>query len=767
MLGLAAAGKKHKEKKNGFDKEYERSVRDAERQEEKKMVRQQQREQQSRPLDDGSIAGLFDSPRRPRPSLHTLAIEENDGDGDDAEEDEDGDGQDYGVGPVLAPGFSLESRWADPGTKFNPDWLTFAFGEAGSQLHWRKMPDAEQPNQGTNSEYIGEYAYIHVPVLYEGEDELYGIDAESWITRQYFAIYLRRFRRANHNGGSTMKHVLLLTGGPGYSGAIWGEGLRRLAHQYGNDPNIVFYAADHRGVHQSRGIYVRIHDDYMVQFRNGRERVREADWLRNPRQLEVELGYPLVAMSCSSAARDLVVVAKAIESALPRSRKHLFYLHAESYGTQVAQRALLFLPDFFQAVLLDGLATMELASETARADQGILRSCDEDPSCREALLKRTHRLPNSTPLVQLNTVYDMRKIMANLEAGQHNIACRRALKDVFASIYGKGHIHSFWRIVQMISYDLLSDDFLNDYNPDPNRYGSFYLGQLALPFFKELYYCPDVDRFKLQAHALKKVILKRYREDGIVAAKNRDRGFESSAEGNSYFVAAYINTHEAYDLYLASTDETEVRFCQVPNQPHLTNQCSALKDMANNKNALHKLTGVTGRLERVLDEWVDEVDSGYAEPEHHPPSRSTRGDPFKAPKSHSPTRQRPRKRKDLQRAYTYFLDAVAYTVPSLSGPTNLFVLSGSLDIKTPTVAARRYFKQMRVAAEKHFFLLDNVAHWMSPCLTEIIRAFIADDRDQRDHLLKRARKCEAELADRRLLDWPMEHVRNINKDIWW
>ena len=103
--------------------------------------------------------------------------------------------------------------------------------------------------------------------------------------------------------------------------------------------------------------------------------------------LKKDVGYPLVAMTCSNAARDLGLISLVLRNKMLISSSDKFYLHAQSYGTQVTTRTLNLLPEFYDAVLLEGLATMELVKESAKSDFGILNACAEDRKCAQQFVK--------------------------------------------------------------------------------------------------------------------------------------------------------------------------------------------------------------------------------------------------------------------------------------------------------------------------------------------------------------------------------------------
>jgi pimeloyl-ACP methyl ester carboxylesterase len=718
-------------------------------------------------------------------------------------------------------------------------WLLWFFVRAdeleiavnGEGLLWAEIPVAElNPLRGSGSRrYSAHYTHIYAPLLYDSDADRYGITSTQ-VRNSYFQLYLRKFQWIDDpvDEGKPVKHVLLVSGGPGESGDSWVHRIYQLFRDYGKS-NVIFYVADHRGVYRSAGVAeLRNRGDRRSWRKVGpSERIREADWDKNVIAFEESAGFPVVAMSCSNAARDLSLITRVLKRyAIPRTSEqaHNFYLHAQSYGTMVALRTLQLLPEAFDAVLLEGLASLEMVHESVKADYGILQACDEDATCRRLI---------RAPEAGIESAFDVRKMIKNMSKYSRNVSCRAYLhrqlgKHLYSSML------SFSDALQTVLYELLTDDF--PYAND--RLSDRYAGMLALPFIKNLYFCTDEARFQRQVHLLIKEIKETVR--GLEPSKSKTH----SSVPDSEFVRSYINVHEAFDLRAMKRNS----YCQHVEFEDLGHQCVIYRAQVRKMEAMKGLTGrqdrfsaraASARLQlddsaeaeedpvvrrdalaqdlkqnsrRVsLNELLVEKDdadgdgSSSSDSDDEADSEETRahkilfkGTNHKPHHKHTRTRTRTRKhnrkaknelskflgiKKDKGRSkhgkrssldrdsssssaaattgivlgnrrYYYDLDELAYELPTTSA--RVYVVGGTLDMKTPSNTARRILDQIR-APQKHFFEVEKMGHTTHVCQGPIIQAFLADKKES----MREAVRCLRQFREERKLDWA------FSGEDWW
>lgn len=467
----------------------------------------------------------------------------------------------------------------------------------GDSLEWKNLPESEYPRAET-SDMTAHYTTINVPLFYGNDAEKYGISSEN-IKKSFFAIYLRKYHWGSLDKNRPIKHVILVAGGPGESGQSWTRKLHKLSRQYERS-NLILYVADHRGVYKSRDVVELVTTEtgkgqprksWRRTKRN--ENISEKDWLKNIHEFERLVGYPLVAMTCSNAARDLALISLVIRKYNTKSNGNnaRFFLHAQSYGTQVVARTLNLLPDFYEGVLLEGLATMELVKESAKADFGILSSCAEDRKCSDMFLIEQ----DSPDLLPCRSPFDLRNLLAEMSHKPHNRVCR----DIFLTqmrqlVYSEGI--SFHDAIHLSFYELLADDFLNPYT---GKKGDFFPGMLVLPLIRDMYYCRDPDRFSRQVAKIIEAIAISVRRLDTPYVKAPSKAIAKTKEPtkqqvdpnqiSSYFVQTYINIHEAFDMK-GMTRSVDKSYCDVPHQPDLINQCPIWKDQVRKLSTLTLLS---------------------------------------------------------------------------------------------------------------------------------------------------------------------------------
>lgn len=470
------------------------------------------------------------------------------------------------------------------------DYLETAF--PGDLLEWKNLPESEYPRTDT-SDMTAHYTNINVPLFYGNDAEKYGITSES-IKNSFFSIYLRKYHWGQLDKNRPIKHVILVAGGPGESGQSWTRTLHKLSRQY-ERPNLILYVADHRGVYKSRDVVELIKKEAeQGEARKSWKRIKrnenvsERDWIKNIHEFERLVGYPLVAITCSNAARDLALISLVIRKHNTKSngRNARFYLHAQSYGTQVVTRTLNLLPEFYDGVLLEGLATMELVKESAKSDFGILSSCAEDRKCSDMFSVE----PSSPDLLPLRSPFDLRKLLEEMDHKSNNRVCRNIfLTQMRRLVYSE--TISFYDAIHLSFYELLADDFLNPYT---GKKGNFYPGMLVLPLIRDMYYCRDTDKFLRQVEKIIEVIAISVRRLDKPYVKEPTKTKEPSKmldpdHIDSYFVQSYINIHEAFDMKQMSKSEDK-SYCDRSHQPDLINQCSIWKDQVRKLSKLRQLS---------------------------------------------------------------------------------------------------------------------------------------------------------------------------------
>lgn len=485
---------------------------------------------------------------------------------------------------------------SDFGSGSVEDYLETAI--AGDALEWHSLPESEYPRAET-SDLTAHHTTINVPLFYGNDAEKYGITSEK-MKKSFFAIYLRKYYWGNLDTSRPIKHVILVAGGPGESGQSWTAKLHKLSRQYGRS-NLIFYVADHRGVYKSRDVVELITKETekgksRTSWRRIRrnEQVSEKDWIKNVPEFERLVGYPLVVMTCSNAARDLALISLVIRKYNIRSAgvNARIYLHAQSYGTQVVTRTLNLLPNFYDGVLLEGLATMELVKESAKADFGILSSCAEDRKC-----SKQFSVIGGGDLLSLRSPFDLRKLLEDMTQKSHNRACRDVFLTQFRSLVYSESI-KFWDAIHLSFYELLADDFVNPYT---GKHGNFYPGMLVLPFIRDMYYCRDVGKFSKQVEKIIEVIaisvrgLKQPYVKTPSAVKSKP---VDPSQISSYFVQTYINAHEAFDMRGMSRAD-ERGYCDRPHQPDLVNQCPIWKEQVRKLGVLMDLSEKTRKAPSV------------------------------------------------------------------------------------------------------------------------------------------------------------------------
>jgi pimeloyl-ACP methyl ester carboxylesterase len=746
---------------------------------------------------------------------------------------------------------------------------------AGDHLDWNVLPASEMPTGSSGTDRItGHYTKIRVPVLY-GEEEAarYGVgDREV-----FFEIYMRKYYWGHLDTTRPIRHVILVAGGPGEPGTAWLNRLNRLSKQYDRD-NLIFHVSDHRGVHRSRDVVELISRETSATGRRGiswrrinrPQHLNERDWLRNVEEFEAKVGYPLVGMTCSNGARDLALISMVLKRHLTQPHDGAkFYLHAQSYGTQLSTRTLNILPNFYAAVLFEGLATMELVRESARADYGILSACAEDPAC--AQMYRTSSKTSVGGLVQLESVFDLKKLLAGMEQSSHNRRCRdRFLAGMRGAVYSA--TISFWSALHLSLYEMLADDFINPYT---GTQGNFYPGMLVLPLIRDMYYCTDFGRFERQVEKFVEVLLtsvrgqekstkKKDSSEKINTLSRSDKityksintssnPFKSkpgvddgSASNGSYFVQTYINAHEAFDMQ-GMQRSAESGYCDRPDQKNLLNQCPIWREQVRKIEKLRDLTkSFDGKKKRnrvrIVDKFEgkakvkgdEEDEESSSDDEEEEGKAQYKSDMNKSHRKKSKKKNKSKKKKYKSVEYSFFkdikwtrkvkdeeelnplksevnqlksevnqlksevnplkghktttsttsttsstttstsssshkrfyydVDSLAYAVPK-SDTTRIFVSMGTLDVKTPLLAARRLFSAMG-APGKRLFELPNVAHSPGPCRSEILRAFTAVGATRQTETLARVDECLQGIKRERKLDWGLEHVNGIDKNDW-
>ncbi len=664
----------------------------------------------------------------------------------------------------------------------------------GEGLLWAEIPEIElNPMRGEGPRrYTAQFTHIYVPLLYGSDADKYGITSPQ-IRASYFRIYLRKFQwHRGFDSKKPVKHVLMVSGGPGESGHNWVQHIYKYFQLYGRT-NVIFYVADHRGVHQSTGVVE-------LKKQNGRrswrkvgpaERVREQQWLQNVPAFEKSVGYPVVAMSCTNAAYDLASITRVLKRyAVPKSSVHLhqFYLHAQSYGTMVALRTLQLIPSFFEAALLEGLASLELVEESVKADYGLLQACDDDPICRQRI---------RSPTEGLESAFDLRKLIKNISKHTRNAPCRTYLHRQLGKYLYSAPL-SFSDALQTMLYELMSDDFRLKKANEQNI-SERYAGMLVLPFIKNLYFCTDQNRFRGQVNRLIGIIREQVR--GVAAASVKVKSQHST---ESTFVNAYINIHEAFDLRAMKYSS----YCARTEFEDLGHQCSLYRGQVKKLQKLKELSfnsaqPSSSKIENeqlrrdVLAEDLaqtnrpvslselkksskdDDLDESSSDDEpasdskhykiifenfdphhrkrknkkkkksHRRSRKSNEIDKFlgvKKSKSHGQVKITPEPLTTTTRRFYYDLDHLAFTLPMTSA--RIYVVGGTLDIKTPSNTARRLLDSIS-ASQKRFFEVEKVAHTTHACQGPIIQAFLQGTEIS----LRQADRCLHDFKEKRKLDW--------------
>lgn len=456
----------------------------------------------------------------------------------------------------------------------------------GEFLHWDELPRSEYPSSKP-ADMIGQFTTVNVPLFYGNDAEKYGIVKERW-KRSFFAIYLRKYHFGPLDSSKPVKHVILVAGGPGEAGKSWMGKLNRLAGQYGRK-NLIFYVADHRGIYRSRDVVELITKEnekghVRTSWRRNRrtESETERDWIHRVDEFEEAVGYPLVSMTCSNAARDLALISLVIHRHLTRSNARI-YLHAQSYGTQVSTRTLNLLPNFYDAVLLEGLATMELVKESAKAEFGILSSCAQDLKCSQMFSVAPTQ---ARDLLPMTSPFDVKQLLAGMAKKPHNRVCRDIfLNSMRTFVYSE--TISIWDAIHLSFYELLADDFVNPYT---GKQGNFYPGMLVPFLIRDMYYCQNPERFSRQVTTFIEAIATSVRGLNNPYVKKAKSKPTDPTQISSVFVQTYINLHEAFDMQKMSM-ASERGYCDVPNQPDLVNQCPIWREQVRKLEILKRLSG--------------------------------------------------------------------------------------------------------------------------------------------------------------------------------
>lgn len=704
----------------------------------------------------------------------------------------------------------------------------------GPGLVWAEIPSSELAilHGRGNRGYTAHYTTIYAPVLYGNDAEKYGISSRH-VKNSYFQLHLRRFKWRNLEDDPTepIKHVLLVSGGPGESGNAFVQSIYKNFKKYG-PRNLNLYVADHRGVYNSANVLEKTDRNSFRSINKGR--IREREWFNDVPAFEASIGYPVVAMSCTNAARDLALITRVLKRyIIPKSdaSRHKIYIHAQSYGTMVAMRAMQLLPNAYEAVLLDGLASMEMVEETARADYGILKACEDDRVCRERFLHESH----------FESVYDIRKMMREMESSSRNAPCRSYFtKQLRKTLYSDSY--SFTALLQTALYELQADDFA--FNEERNDVAQQYAGMLIIPLIKNLYFCKEERKFRRQTDQIIQIITERIRGKTQSAKSKSFLEVNKTKNGDggtdSYFVSNYINAHEAFDM----RGMKHSKYCaKVGPYIELGNQCTLYFAYKNKLERLKQLTGhkdkfsTSAAKERTIEKFyiaeqddespvlrrtsvaqeiagltmtmgkkltfggeklngkrrADETDSSsdssdssdsdedavrlfsYGRHKHHHKKghrhhKRSKNEMqqflgVKKSKSHSKmnipiTAEEPAispshaSSSSSKRRYYYDIDELAYTLPMTSA--RVYVIGGTLDIKTPINTARRIFSQIE-APQKRFFEVEKMAHTTRACSEEIYRAFLSGSREK----VQRAEDCLRAFKVHRELDW------NFGGVDWW
>ncbi|MEN0061380.1 MAG: alpha/beta fold hydrolase [Myxococcota bacterium] len=169
----------------------------------------------------------------------------------------------------------------------------------------------------------------------------------------------------------------LLPGGPGQTGAVYEDIIKRLASRL---PETDLYVFEHRGVGRSSRLGCPLQE--APDSEDGID-VSPNEWPNCLESVVTEVGDDLAAYSSQAAADDLA------EWIRLTAEGREVYVYGASYGTTLAHRFLQRHPDLADGVILDSLALdvdhRVYDSEFDEVARRVFDACSDDDRCTEAM----------------------------------------------------------------------------------------------------------------------------------------------------------------------------------------------------------------------------------------------------------------------------------------------------------------------------------------------------------------------------------------------
>lgn len=301
---------------------------------------------------------------------------------------------------------------------------------------------------------------------------------------EHITVYIERFQRLSSQQGRSDKprhHLILLSGGPGQSGALWRHELPPLVRRIPkkSHPGLCFYTIHLRGIGKSSKAFGPV------------KREKWQDSFKPP--------HSLARYSISNAARDVASLARLVKR---RPTDH-FTLFGVSFGGFLAARTVTMFPDLFDWLIVDS-PSMRTGRFSSANDDQFWRNCLEDEKCQE----------------MVGSVRGIRRMYHRIVTGRRPNACIKTAEQ-------KGRIEEWlWPLLR----GEVSDASSPYYHP----------AMLAIPIILHLYHCPSSHYF---GHVMVPQI-EEIRHKGRISVREgraeEDRDFSIEPFYNSYILTSEL-----------------------------------------------------------------------------------------------------------------------------------------------------------------------------------------------------------------------------------
>lgn len=343
-------------------------------------------------------------------------------------------------------------------------WTALWFGLAllGNALAGRLIWSAERAWASGGVRFRVRRGILMVPASY---DDVRG---------EHMTVYIERFRpptRATTTRPKGRHHMILLSGGPGQSGALWRHELPPLLGRIPTplQAGLLFYTVDVRGVGKSSRLY-DVHD---------REWRRFFDPPHDPARYSV-----------SNAARDIALLGRLVQ----KDPDDKLSLLGVSFGGFLAARTVAMHPTLFDWLLMDS-PSMTAGRFSAANDEGFWKNCRDDRHCR--------RMIGSVPAIR---------------RAYHRVATGRRRNPCVRMIERRGGIDDWL-------WPLLRGEVSDAGRP------TLHPSMLAVPLILHLYRCPCELYFGrvIVPH------VNRIRDQGRIAVAERKDGEDEAFAINQFY----------------------------------------------------------------------------------------------------------------------------------------------------------------------------------------------------------------------------------------